>query len=145
MQSSCTHFGSKHMGFEDFDEEEKLDPELEAEIDVALERAQLAPEPPYVLEAVFHPEPELQFLMLKLSTGRRLLIPREELLALRNATDEQAQDIRILSSATTIYWPQLDDGLHVPEFLEHDWHPLDERLAKPGVQSTSPTAEPIAA
>ena len=115
------------------------------EIDAALERARSAPEPPRVLEAVFRPEPELQFLMLKLSTGRRLFIPREELLALRNATDEQAQDICILNPATVVYWPQLDDGLHVPEFLQYSWHPLDERLARPNPELASSDAQPIAA
>lgn len=137
------HFGSKHMELARIEDEEEVDLEMDADIDAALARALLAPEPPYVLEAVFRSEPELQCLMLKLSTGRRLLIPREELLALRNATDQQAQDIRILNPSTAVYWPQLDDGLDIPEFIEHDWHPLDERLVRqalPPVRSEAGTA-----
>jgi hypothetical protein len=59
--------------------------------------------------------------MLKLSNGRRLLIPREELGELKNATPEQATDLFIVPTATGVWWPQLDDGLYLPDFLEYRW------------------------
>ena len=99
-----------------------LDPETEREIDAALERARLAPEQPCILEAVYHPGPTHSYLMIRLSDERRLLIPREELPEIANATEEQIADMRIPQPANTIWWPQLDDGLYLPEFLVHRWH-----------------------
>ncbi len=41
------------------------------EIDAALEAAKELEDEPRILEAAYHPEPGLEFLMLKLSDGRR--------------------------------------------------------------------------
>jgi hypothetical protein len=70
---------------------------------------------------VHRPEPGLEFLMLRLSDGRRLLIPREELGELKNATPEQAVDLRIGTHGVDVWWPQLDHGLYLPDFLEYRW------------------------
>jgi hypothetical protein len=91
------------------------------EIDAALERAKAWDDFPRIVEAVYHPEPGLEFLMLRLSDGRRLLIPREELGELKNATAEQAVDLRIGTHGVDVWWPQLDDGLSLPDFLEYRW------------------------
>jgi hypothetical protein len=99
------------------------------EIDAAIERARLIENQPRILEAVYHPEPGLEFLMLRLSDGRRLLIPREDLSELKNATAEQATDLVIGPNGTDIYWPQIDDGLYLPDFLEFRWHKQAERVA----------------
>jgi hypothetical protein len=88
------------------------------EIDAALEAARNAPEEPLIVEAAYRAEPGLEFLMLKLSDGRRLLIPREELDELKNATVEQATDLFIVPSGTGVWWPQLDDGIYLPNLLE---------------------------
>jgi hypothetical protein len=40
---------------------------------------------------------------------------------LKNATAEQATDLFIVPTATGIWWPQLDDGLYLPDFLEYRW------------------------
>jgi hypothetical protein len=93
----------------------------DAEIEAALEEARNAPEEPLIVEAAYRGEPGLEFLMLKLSNGRRLLIPREELGELKNATPEQATDLFIVPTATGVWWPQLDDGLYLPDFLEYRW------------------------
>ena len=93
----------------------------DAEIEAALEEARNAPDEPLIVEAAYRGEPGLEFLMLKLSNGRRLLIPREELGELKNATPEQATDLFIVPTATGVWWPQLDDGLNLPDFLEHRW------------------------
>ena len=91
------------------------------EIDEALERAKQFDSFPRIVEAVYRPEPELECLMMKLSDGRRLLVPREELPELRNATPEQAADLTLGAQRRSIYWPQLDDGLYLPDFLEYRW------------------------
>jgi hypothetical protein len=93
----------------------------DAEIEAALEEARNAPDEPLIVEAAYRGEPGLEFLMLKLSNGRRLLIPREELGELKNATPEQATDLFIVPTATGVWWPQLDDGLYLPDFLEYRW------------------------
>jgi hypothetical protein len=49
------------------------------------------------------------------------LIPREELSELKDATAEQAMEIVIVPTGTGIWWPQIDDGLYLPDFLEHRW------------------------
>jgi hypothetical protein len=91
------------------------------EIDAALEAAKELEDEPRILEAAYHPEPGLEFLMLKLSDGRRLLIPREDLSELKNATPEQIVDLQIGPFGVDIWWPQLDDGLYLPDFLERRW------------------------
>jgi hypothetical protein len=91
------------------------------EIDAALERAKEFDSFPRILEAVYRPEPGLEFLMLRLSDGRRLLVPKEELGELKNATPEQATDLTIGPHGVDVWWPQLDDGLYLPDFLEHRW------------------------
>ena len=91
------------------------------EIDAALETARNAPEEVRILEAAYRSEPGLEFLMLKLSDGRRILIPREDLSELSKATPEQATDLIIGPHSVDIWWPQLDDGLYLPNFLEHRW------------------------
>ena len=91
------------------------------EIDAALERAKAFESFPRIVEAVYRPEPGLEFLMLRLSDGRRLLIPREELGELKNATPEQASEITLSPQRRGIWWPQLDEGLYLPDFLEYRW------------------------
>jgi hypothetical protein len=91
------------------------------EIDAALERAKDFDSFPRIVEAIYRPETGLEFLMLRLSDSRRLLIPREELGELKDATPEQASDLRIGPNGVDIWWPQLDDGLYLPDFLEHRW------------------------
>jgi hypothetical protein len=99
------------------------------QIDRALEEARRAPELPRILEAAYRSEPGLDFLMLRLSDGRRLLVPREELSELKTATAEDASEIIIGPNGLDIYWPKLDDGLYLPDFLEHRWHRVSENVA----------------
>jgi hypothetical protein len=99
------------------------------EIDAALEKARNEPPEITILEASYHPEPGMEFLMLKLSDGQRLLVPKEQLGELKHATPEQAVDLRIGQHGVDIWWPQLDDGLYLPEFLKHRWGKQFEELA----------------
>ena len=80
------------------------------EIDQAIAQAKEFENEPRIVEAAYRPEPGLEFLMLRLSDGRRLLIPREELGELKNAPAEQAADLFIVPTATGIWWPQ-----HMPQ------------------------------
>ena len=91
------------------------------EIDAAFERAKDFDSFPTIVEAVYRPDPGLDFLMLRLSDGHRLLIPREMLGELKNASSEQASDVVIGPLGMSVWWPQLDDRLYLPDFLEHRW------------------------
>jgi hypothetical protein len=91
------------------------------EIDAAIERAKEFESFPRIVEAVYRGEPGLEFLMLRLSDGRRLLVPKEELGELKNATPEQAADLTIEHQGRSVWWKQLDDGLYLPDFLEYRW------------------------
>ena len=50
---------------------------LDAEVDAALERARNEPDGPRIVEATYHRD--LDVFVLKVSTGQRLLLPREDL------------------------------------------------------------------
>ena len=91
------------------------------EIDAALERAKAFDSFPTIVEAAFFAEPKVHCLMLRLSNGQRMLIPAEMLGELKNATDQQKIDLFIGPQGLSVWWPQLDDGLYLPDFLEHRW------------------------
>jgi hypothetical protein len=91
------------------------------EIDAALERAKEFESFPRIAEAAYLSGPGFEFLMLKLDNGRRLLIPREDLSELNHATAEQASDITLSPQRRGVWWPQLDEGLYLPDFLEERW------------------------
>lgn len=90
-----------------------------------LEQAKLLEDEPRIVEAKYQPGPSYSYLMLRLSDGRRLLIPREELDELKNATEEQAADLKIGPHGVHLWWPQIDDGIYLPDFLEYRWHKID--------------------
>ncbi len=91
------------------------------EIDAALERAKAFDTFPRIVAAAYRPDPGWECLMLRLSNGHRLLIPKEVLGELNSATAQQATDLRIEHLGLSIWWPQLDDGLYLPDFLENRW------------------------
>ena len=93
----------------------------EVQIDAVLEDAKDLDAFPRIVEAVYRSEPGLDFLMLRLSNGRRLLIPKEMLGELEHATSAQAADLQVGPEGVDIWWPQLDDGLYLPDFLAHRW------------------------
>ncbi len=90
------------------------------EIDAALERARNEADPPHIVEAVY--QRDLELFILKLSDGRRLVLPRENLQGVADATQAQAADFNIQApggpSGTRIWWPQLDDGMSLEGLLE---------------------------
>lgn len=89
----------------------------DAEIDRAIERAKSLPSEPRVTEVEYRPGPGLDLLVLKLSDGRRHLIPREDLQGLQSATKEQVAQVEILGNGTGLHWPALNLDLYVPSLF----------------------------
>jgi hypothetical protein len=115
ITQNYTNFGRTHM------ERHPNDLTTDEEIDAAFERAKFFDNEPLLVEATFRPEPGLNCLILKLSDGRRLLVPREDLDELDGATDEQAKEIILVPTRTGLWWPQLDTGIELSHFLEYRW------------------------
>ncbi len=89
-----------------------------SEIHRAIARAKQRDHEPLVTEAEYKSAPGLDLLILKLSDGRRCVIPREELQGLQSASKEQISDIEILGGGTGLHWPALDVDLYVPSLLQ---------------------------
>jgi uncharacterized protein DUF2442 len=89
----------------------------DAEIDRAIEHARQLQSEPRVTEVEYRPGPGLDLLILKLSDGRRHLIPREDLQGLQSATKEQIARVKILGKGTGLHWPALDVDFYVPGLL----------------------------
>jgi hypothetical protein len=73
----------------------------------------------HLVDAAYHPG--LELLALTLSDGRRLLVPCEDLSELKGASPEQIADFSIGPHGSHLWWRQIDDGIHLPEFLEFRW------------------------
>jgi hypothetical protein len=88
-----------------------------AEIDRAIEHAKSLQSEPRVTEVEYRPGPGLDLLILKLSDGRRHLIPREDLQGLQSATKDQIARVEILGDGTGLHWPDLNLDHYVPSLL----------------------------
>lgn len=88
-----------------------------SEIDHSIAGARQFRDEPLVTEVEYKPGPGLDFLVLKLSDGRRHLIPREDLQGLQSATTEQASHVEILGGGSGLHWPALNVDLYVPNLL----------------------------
>lgn len=96
-----------------------LDPAVDEtweSIEAALEETRNAPEEPTLVNVTYHRD--LDLLILKISDGRRLAIPREDIQVLANATPDQVADFRIDPPYVDLWWPQLDEGIYLPHTLE---------------------------
>lgn len=87
-----------------------------ASIDAALEAAKREPPEPTIVEGNYYRD--LDLFIFKISDGRRLVIPREDLQATSNATPEQAADFEIGPNRVNVWWPQLDEGILLEPALE---------------------------
>jgi hypothetical protein len=98
---------------------------MEAELREAAE----VDDEPRVLTAAY--DRAMDAIVLKLTNGRRLLVPREELQGLEDATPEQAAEIRNYAGLA-LSWPRLDVNHSVPSLLEHRYGNAEwmERLAR---------------
>jgi hypothetical protein len=89
------------------------------EVDAPLERAKDFSNEPHIVKAEY--QASLETLILTLSDGARLMLPREDLPELKNAKPGQAADVTVGLHGASVWWPQLDDGIYFPEFLEFRW------------------------
>ena len=87
----------------------------DAEIDVALERAKEFDKEPRATAAEYNRDVDV--VVVHLNTGRRLVIPREELQGLEGATEGQLAEIEVFAGLS-LAWPQLDVDHYLPHLLE---------------------------
>jgi len=87
------------------------------EINRAIARAGRRHDEPLVKGVEYKYGPGLDLLVLRLSDGRRHLIPREDLQGLSSATTDQISRIEILGGGTGLHWPDLNVDLYVPALL----------------------------
>jgi hypothetical protein len=85
------------------------------DIDRALERAKEFDKVPRALSAEYHRGADI--IVLHLNNSRRLVIPREDLQGLENATEAQISQIEIFAGLD-IAWPQLDLDHYLPALLQ---------------------------
>jgi hypothetical protein len=88
------------------------------EIDQALEQAKQLEGEPRIVEAEYVGG-RADVVVLRLSTGGRLAIPREYLQGLEHATESQLSEIQLWGGGISISWPQLDVDHYLPHLLEH--------------------------
>ena len=91
----------------------------ESEIVLAIERAKSLQNEPRVTDVEYRPGPGLDLLILKMSDGRRHMIPREDLQGLQSATKEQIARVEILGNGTGLHWPALNLDYYVPSLVRH--------------------------
>ena len=95
--------------------EAPLSPEIEVEINAALERARHFDMGP-VATHVEHLA-EVNLLLITLSNGRRLALPVEELQDIHHATPEQLSHPEILGPGTAVHFEDLGEGIYIPAVL----------------------------
>ena len=89
----------------------------DAEIDAALEAAKELEGEPRVVAAEYLGG-RADVIVLRLSTGGRLAIPREYLQGLEQATEAQLAEIQLWGGGISVSWPQLDVDHYLPNLLE---------------------------
>jgi len=87
----------------------------EEDMRIALENARNAPA--YISAISANYDRVLDVIVLHLDNGRRLVIPREDMQGLQDATEAQISDIQIFAG-TDIAWPQLDLDHNLASLLE---------------------------
>ena len=87
----------------------------DAEIDAALERSKVLDLEP-LAQKVEHIR-DLNLLIVGLSTGRRLVLPVEDVEGLEHATHEQLENYELLGRGTGISFSDLDVDLYVPALI----------------------------
>ena len=90
----------------------------DADIDRALEKARSIAQGPRVIGMEYRPGPGLDLIILRMSDGHRLVIPREDLEGLQQATRQQIANVEILGSGTGLHWPDLGVDHYIPNLLQ---------------------------
>lgn len=70
---------------------------------------------PWALSAKY--EPTVQRILAALSSGIELSLPVESYAFLLNATDEQRSLIEVCAGGYELFFPKLDDGVWLPNYL----------------------------
>jgi len=89
----------------------------ESEIDQAITRAGRLRNELLVTSVEYRPGAGLDLFVLKLSDGRRHMIPREDLQGVQSGTRDQIANVEIVGGGTGLHWPDLDADLYVPALL----------------------------
>ena len=118
LQSAASHFEELVVLWKEFMAKHSVIT-TDAEIDQAIGRADALVDDPRVISAEYKPGAGLDLLILKLSDGRRQLIPREDLQGLSGATRDQIANIKIVGNGTGLHWPELNLDHYVPSLLRH--------------------------
>jgi hypothetical protein len=84
------------------------------DIDKALEDARTLPPRPAAISAEYNSG--LDVILIRIDNGHRLVIPREEIEGLENATEEQLSKIDIYAGAD-IDWPLLGVNHYFPHLM----------------------------
>ena len=85
------------------------------QIEAAIEQSKHLPELPTALSATY--DPRLDLIILRIDDGRRLVIQREEMEGLEDATEAQLSHIEIFGGLD-IAWPDLDVDHYLPYLME---------------------------
>jgi Protein of unknown function (DUF2442) len=88
----------------------------DAEIDAALERAKLIDKEPLANTVKY--VPNLKLLIVGLTSGRRLVIPIEDVQGLSKATAKQLNKHELLGRGTGINFPDIDVAVYIPALIE---------------------------
>jgi hypothetical protein len=107
------------------------------DIDRYLAEAADTPPRPVALSATYNRD--FDMIILRLDTGRRLLIPREEMQGLENATEAQLSEIEI-HGGVDIAWPQLDDDHYLPYLIEGNYASDRWKQAREAARTAAPNA-----
>jgi hypothetical protein len=92
----------------------------DAEIDAFLEKARNDTSPPSPSAVFAEYVQSLDLVLIKISDGSRLAIPREQLQGLENATPQQLAHIEIFGT-TDIAWPDLDVDHYLPHLMAGEY------------------------
>jgi hypothetical protein len=106
----------------------------EADIDAAMERSKGFDQVPRARTAYYNAEADI--VVIRLSNGRRFIVPREELKGLEHATVAQLSEIEIYAGLS-LAWPQLDVDHYLPYLLEknHEYAKLMQEVQSETVEA----------
>ena len=94
----------------------KLSPDIEEQIDRAMERAKQEPPPVVAVSVGF--DRSLRLLVITLGNGRRLSIPQEDLQGLADVSVDQAAEVEIDPFGMALWWEKLDLGFTIEGLIE---------------------------
>jgi hypothetical protein len=95
----------------------QTDAEFKAQIDAWREKYKDQPDDFVFAKNVEHDQ-RLNVLIVNLSTGRRLVLPVEELQDIKGATHKQLQNYKLLGAGTAIEFPDIDAALFLEELID---------------------------